>query len=205
MKFIDEAKIVVKAGDGGDGCVSFRREKYVPRGGPDGGNGGRGGDVIFYADPNKASLLDFRYQRHLKAKRGAHGRGKAKHGASGESIRLPVPLGTEVWEESSQALLGDLDQNGRELVVARGGRGGRGNAHFKSSTRQAPPARGNGRARRGKDRTSGVKAVGGHWPGRAAQCREIQSASCGLGSPSQGGGLSFYNEAARARCCRSLG
>jgi len=138
MKFIDEAKILVKAGDGGDGCVSFRREKFVPRGGPNGGNGGRGGDIIFYADPNKASLLDYRYQRHLKAKRGGHGRGKDQHGASGESIRLPVPLGTEVWEASSQALLGDLDQNGRELVVARGGRGGRGNTHFKSSTRQAP-------------------------------------------------------------------
>ncbi len=138
MKFIDEAKIYVKAGDGGDGCMSFRREKYVPRGGPDGGNGGKGGDVIFFASPNMSTLMDFRYRRHIKAERGQHGRGKDMHGARGEDVRVPVPLGTVVKSVDDERILADLVAADQEFIVARGGHGGYGNAHFKSSTRQAP-------------------------------------------------------------------
>ncbi len=151
MKFIDEAKIVVQGGDGGDGCASFRREKYVPRGGPDGGNGGKGGDIALYADPNKSTLLDYHYQRQLKAKRGAHGRGKDQHGAAGEGLRVPVPVGTVIWEEPGHLLLGDLDRVGKELIIVRGGRGGRGNASFRSSRRQAPRDREEGQP--GEQRT----------------------------------------------------
>lgn len=138
MKFIDEAKIQVQAGDGGDGCVSFRREKYVPRGGPDGGDGGKGGDVILYADPDKTTLMDYRYRRQLKAKRGQHGRGKDQHGARGETLRVPVPVGTVVSDADTQDLLGDLKEKGMELVVCKGGKGGAGNARFKTATQQAP-------------------------------------------------------------------
>lgn len=141
MKFIDEAKIHVKAGNGGDGCVSFRREKYVPRGGPDGGNGGRGGDVILFADLGMGTLMDYRYRHQLKAKRGQHGRGKDKHGASGESIRVPVPVGTVIKEVETGHIIADLVEAGSECIVARGGPGGYGNAHFKSSTEQAPKRR----------------------------------------------------------------
>ncbi len=141
MKFIDEAKIQVKAGDGGDGCMSFRREKFVPRGGPDGGNGGKGGDVIFFADAGCSTLMDYRYRRHLKGERGKHGKGKDMHGAGGDDIRVPVPVGTVIKEVSEERLLGDLDAVGKELVVARGGAGGHGNAHFKTQRRQAPRQR----------------------------------------------------------------
>ncbi len=138
MKFIDEAKVYVKGGDGGDGCLSFRREKYVPRGGPDGGNGGKGGDVIFYADPDHNTLMDYRYRKHLKAKVGTHGRGKDQHGACGEDLLVPVPVGTVILDKTTGDCLGDLAQAGQKLVVAHGGRGGWGNAHYKSSRRQAP-------------------------------------------------------------------
>jgi len=136
--FYDEAKIYVKAGDGGDGCVAFRREKYVPYGGPAGGDGGKGGDVLLYVDPHLNTLYRFSKKRHFKAKRGEHGRGKNQHGAFGAPWRVPVPPGTVVYETDSGELLGDLTEPGQELVVARGGRGGKGNARFVTSTNQAP-------------------------------------------------------------------
>jgi GTPase len=135
VKFIDEVLIEVKAGDGGDGCHSFRREKYVPRGGPDGGNGGKGGDVILFADEGKGTLLDYRYRRHLTAARGQHGQGKDKHGAFAEDVRVPVPVGTIVYDEEKGQILADLHQAGQDLIVARGGLGGHGNAHFRGSKR----------------------------------------------------------------------
>lgn len=138
MRFIDEARIKLAAGDGGKGCVSFRREKYVPRGGPDGGNGGKGGDVILVSDEGLDSLIDFRYKRHYKATSGAHGKGKDKHGKNGADILIPVPLGTLVRDEATDELLKDLSSPGEKLVVAQGGLGGRGNASFVSSTHQAP-------------------------------------------------------------------
>ena len=136
--FIDEAKIYVKAGNGGDGCCSFRREKYVPRGGPNGGDGGNGGSVILTADPQLHTLLDFTYQQHCTAARGGHGRGKDCHGRNGADRLVRVPVGTIVFDADSGDLLTDLARAGETLVAAKGGRGGRGNARFATSTNQAP-------------------------------------------------------------------
>ncbi len=138
MKFIDEARIQVIAGAGGRGCVSFRREKYVPRGGPDGGDGGRGGDVVLVADAQLESLVDFRYKRHYKASSGVHGKGKKQHGRAAATLVIPVPLGTVVSDDATGEVLGDLSHPDDSVIVARGGEGGRGNARFVSSTRQAP-------------------------------------------------------------------
>src|SRR5436853_216378 len=138
MKFVDEALISVKAGDGGRGCVAFLREKYRPHGGPSGGDGGRGGDVVLRADPGLTTLLDFRFQRRLEAERGVHGRGKEQHGATGASREVRVPVGTRVLDAGTGELIADLDRPGMDVIVARGGRGGRGNAQFKTSTNRAP-------------------------------------------------------------------
>jgi len=136
--FVDEAVIHVKAGDGGNGCVSFRREKYVPKGGPDGGDGGNGGSVIFVSDPNKNTLLDFAGKHHWRAERGEAGMGKKMYGESGDDLVIPVPPGTLVYDTDKDVLLTDLDEPGKRVVIARGGKGGRGNWHFKSSTNQTP-------------------------------------------------------------------
>ena len=136
--FVDRAKIYVKGGDGGNGVVSFRREKYVPLGGPDGGDGGRGGNVIFVVDPNLRTLLDFRYQQHLRAERGEHGKGGNKHGRSAQDKIVKVPPGTQVRDAESNVLLSDLTEAGQSFVVAKGGRGGRGNARFASPADKAP-------------------------------------------------------------------
>ena len=138
VKFIDEAKIYVKSGAGGRGCVSFRREKYVPRGGPNGGDGGNGGDVVIITNENMSSLLDHRYKQHYKAKRGEHGRGKDQHGKNAETLYIPVPLGTIIRDFDKGEVLGDLTDAGETLLVAKGGRGGKGNARFATSTNQAP-------------------------------------------------------------------
>ena len=138
MKFVDEAAITVEAGAGGNGCLSFRREKYIPRGGPDGGDGGDGGDVVLFVDPNLNTLVDFRFRRRFRAERGAHGQGKDRTGRHGASLRIPVPAGTVVLVADSGETLGELTASGDEMIVARGGRRGRGNARFKSSTNRAP-------------------------------------------------------------------
>ena len=138
MKFIDETKIRVFAGHGGRGCVSFRREKYVPRGGPNGGDGGPGGDVVMIADPQLTTLLDLRYQKQYKAGRGQHGMGSDCHGRRGDDRVIPVPIGTIIREASSGELIGDLSTAGARVIVAAGGRGGKGNAHFVSSTHRSP-------------------------------------------------------------------
>ena len=138
MRFIDKAKIHVKAGDGGNGCVAFRREKFVPLGGPAGGNGGKGGDVILKADKRLQTLMDFKYKIHFKAKKGQHGSGSNKHGKSGEDLILKVPVGTVVKDAETGELIADLTEDGQEVVVAKGGKGGRGNAAFKSPTNQVP-------------------------------------------------------------------
>jgi GTP-binding protein len=136
--FVDEVEILVRAGAGGRGCISFRREKFVPRGGPNGGDGGRGGSVILEADEGLGTLLDFRYKRHYTARRGGHGEGSDRHGANGGDLVLRVPVGTTVRERDTGLLLGDLTADGERLDVARGGRGGRGNARFATSTHRAP-------------------------------------------------------------------
>ncbi|XSG81835.1 MAG: GTPase ObgE [Methyloligella sp. ZOD6] len=138
MKFLDQAKVYLKAGDGGNGCVSFRREKFVEFGGPDGGNGGRGGDVIAECVANLNTLIDFRYQQHFKAKRGTNGAGQNRTGAGGADAVLKVPPGTQIFAEDQETLLADLTEPGQRAVLARGGNGGFGNLHFKSSTNQAP-------------------------------------------------------------------
>ena len=138
MRFIDEAVVTVKAGDGGNGIASFRREKYVPRGGPDGGDGGSGGDVYVIADDNTNTLVDYRYTRRYDAKRGENGQSKNCSGKGSEDIYLPVPVGTTVVDTETDEVLGDLVEIGQTLLVAKGGDGGLGNTHFKSSTNQAP-------------------------------------------------------------------
>ena len=136
--FIDEAKIWVKAGDGGNGCVAFRREKYVPRGGPSGGDGGDGGDVVLESTEHLNTLLPFRYNREFRGERGRHGEGSNRHGREGEDTLIRVPVGTILFEEESGERLFDFTASGQRWVAARGGRGGRGNARFASSTNRAP-------------------------------------------------------------------
>ncbi len=138
MQFIDEATIYVRSGDGGRGCVSFRREKYVPRGGPDGGAGGRGGHVILRATKSLSTLLDFKYRRIYKAQRGQHGRGKNQDGRKGEDLIILVPEGTVVKDAETGEILADLVKEGDEFIAARGGKGGRGNSSFATATNQAP-------------------------------------------------------------------
>ncbi|MFQ5864982.1 MAG: GTPase ObgE [bacterium] len=136
--FIDRVKIFVKAGHGGSGCVSFRREKYIPKGGPDGGDGGKGGNIIIMADSNLSTLLDFQFQPHFQAQRGEHGKGGNKHGKNGKDKIIKVPLGTVIKDQDTGAIMGDLVEGGRFIIAAKGGRGGRGNARFVSPTNQAP-------------------------------------------------------------------
>ncbi len=138
MKFVDYVKIDVRAGDGGRGCISFRREKYIPRGGPDGGDGGKGGDVIVKADSHLSTLLDHKYKKHYRSKNGGHGMGKNKHGRDADNLVIKVPIGTVVKDQRTQKEVADLDREEAEVIVAKGGRGGKGNAHFKTAVRQAP-------------------------------------------------------------------
>lgn len=138
MQFLDEAKIYLRSGNGGGGCVSFRREKYVERGGPDGGDGGRGGSIIFEVSNNLNTLIDFRYQQHFKAKTGMHGMGQNRHGKSAEDMVIKVPTGTLILAEDKETVLADLSHPGQRITLLKGGNGGFGNAYFKSSVNQAP-------------------------------------------------------------------
>jgi len=138
MKFVDEVRIKVKAGDGGRGCASFRREKFVPRGGPNGGDGGAGGDIVVEADGQLTTLLDLSYQKQYRAGRGEHGRGKQQYGKRGEDRIIRVPVGTVIRDANAGIVLGDLTKAGQRVIVAAGGKGGLGNAHFASSTNRAP-------------------------------------------------------------------
>lgn len=138
MQFVDYVKIYVKAGDGGRGCVSFRREKYVPRGGPDGGDGGKGGDVIIKASSDLHTLLDYRYKKIYKAESGEHGKGSNMTGRDGEDLIIKVPVGTVIKNMETNKIIADLDEEGKSIVIAKGGRGGLGNTHFATSTNQAP-------------------------------------------------------------------
>ena len=138
MKFLDEAKIFVKSGDGGPGCVAFRREKFIEFGGPDGGDGGRGGDVIAVAVDGLNTLIDYRYQQHFKARRGKPGAGQNRTGGAGETVIVKVPVGTQIFEEDKESLIADLAKVGERVVLCKGGNGGFGNAHYKSATNRAP-------------------------------------------------------------------
>lgn len=138
MKFLDQAKIYVKSGDGGPGCISFRREKFIEHGGPDGGNGGKGGDVIFTAVKELNTLIDFRYAQHFRARPGDNGAGEMRSGADGADIVIQVPVGTEILDEDQETILLDMTEPGQTVTFLKGGDGGFGNAHYKSSTNQAP-------------------------------------------------------------------
>jgi len=138
MKFLDQAKIYIKAGDGGSGSASFRREKFIEFGGPDGGDGGKGGSVIFVANKNLNTLIDFRYQQHFKAEKGQDGKGKKKTGKNGKDLILKVPVGTQIFEEDNNTLIDDLTISEQKLIIANGGKGGLGNVRFKSSTNRSP-------------------------------------------------------------------
>ncbi len=138
MKFLDQAKIYLRSGDGGNGVVAFRRERFVEFGGPDGGNGGRGGDVIFVASEGLNTLIDFRYTQHFRAPKGGNGAGSDRTGAGASDVVISVPVGTQILDEDRETLLADLDETGKRIVFLRGGDGGHGNAHFKSSTNRSP-------------------------------------------------------------------
>jgi GTPase len=138
VKFLDQAKVYIRSGNGGAGCLSFRREKFIEFGGPDGGDGGRGGDVVAECVDGLNTLIDYRYQQHFKAKIGGHGMGKNRSGAAGADVVLKVPKGTQIFDEDNETLLADLTAIGDRAILAKGGNGGFGNAHFKSSTNQAP-------------------------------------------------------------------
>src|SRR3974377_363565 len=138
MKFLDQAKIYIRSGDGGNGCVSFRREKFIEFGGPNGGDGGKGGDVIAQAVDGLNTLIDYRYQQHFTAGNGRAGMGKDRHGANGADVVLKVPVGTQIYDEDDATLLADLTEIGARVLLAKGGNGGFGNAHFKTSTNRAP-------------------------------------------------------------------
>ena len=138
MKFIDEAIITVRSGDGGRGCVSFRREKFIPRGGPDGGDGGKGGDIVLKTTSRKRTLYQFRFQKHFNAEKGSHGQGKQKTGRNGQDLTIELPPGTLITDADTGQVIADLIKNDEAVVLARGGRGGQGNARFKTSTNQAP-------------------------------------------------------------------
>ena len=138
MKFLDQCKIYIRSGDGGGGAVSFRREKFIEYGGPDGGDGGRGGDVWIESVDGLNTLIDYRYQQHFKAQTGGHGMGRNRHGANGEDVVLKVPVGAQVWDEDKEQLIADLDKVGMRIRLAKGGNGGFGNAYFKGPINQAP-------------------------------------------------------------------
>src|ERR1700674_3455064 len=162
MKFLDEAKVYIRSGDGGNGCVAFRREKYIEFGGPSGGNGGRGGDVVIEVVDGLNTLIDYRYQQHFKAQKGTNGMGKDRHGANGKPIVLKVPVGTQILDEDRETLIHDFTTLGEKFVLAEGGNGGFGNAQCQSRT--------------GRRRTLDLAAAEtdrGRRPGRAAQCRQI--------------------------------
>ncbi len=138
MKFIDTAEIHVKAGNGGNGCVSFRREKYIPRGGPDGGDGGNGGNIVIRSSTRLFTLIDFHYVRHYRAKNGVHGKGKNMYGRNGEDHIIEVPVGTQIYDVDTGRLVADLSKPNQEIIIAKGGKGGKGNSRFVSSTHQVP-------------------------------------------------------------------
>lgn len=183
MKFLDEAKIYVKSGDGGPGCVSFRREKYIEYGGPDGGNGGKGGDIIFTCVKDLNTLIDFRYTQHFKAQNGHNGAGRDKTGAGGNDIIIKVPVGTQILDEDKETVLLDMTKPGETITFLRGGDGGFGNAHYKSSTNQAP-----------RKSTPG-------WPGeeRALWLRLKMIADVGLLGMPNAGKSTFLGAVTRAR------
>src|SRR5690242_999620 len=194
MKFVDEAQIKVLAGDGGNGCISFRREKFIPFGGPDGGDGGSGGSVWLVADEGLNTLIDFRHQRSFKAQRGENGMGSQMYGKGGDDTTVRVPIGTVVTNVDTDEIIGDLTQHGQRLLVAQGGKGGLGNIHFKSSVNRAPRKStpgtpGDARAQ------AGTQAAGGRGAARLPQRWQVDLHSRGVGGDAPRGGLPVHHVA----------
>ena len=173
MKFLDQAKIYVKGGDGGNGAASFRREKFVEFGGPDGGDGGRGGDVMVEAVDGLNTLIDYRYRQHVKAQKGRPGAGSNRSGASGRTVELQVPVGTQIFEEDGETLVADLTEVGARVVLAAGGQGGQGNTRYKSSTNQAPRRADPGSPRSGALGVAAAQTDRRRRTGGFAQRREV--------------------------------
>ena len=200
MKFLDEAKVYIRSGAGGNGCTSFRREKFIEFGGPNGGDGGKGGDVIAVAVDGLNTLLDYRYQQHFTAKNGGGGMGKDRHGANGTDAILKVPVGTQIYEEDGETLLADFTEVGERITLAHGGNGGFGNAYFKSSTNRSPRRANPGlpgtemtiRLRLEADCRCGYR--------RPAECRQIDLPRGGQRGKTEDRRLSVYNAASAARC-----
>lgn len=203
MKFLDQAKIYLKSGDGGSGCCSFRREKYIEFGGPNGGNGGRGGDVIFEAVPNLNTLIDFRYRQHFKAERGHNGEGKDKFGRKGENLIIKVPVGTEIVADDGETVIKDMLIPYERFTIAKGGDGGYGNAMFKSSTNQAPPPCGSRPSRR---RNVGLAETENDCRRRIAGISERGKINVFIGSDfgaSENRRLSVYDSAPESGNCQN--
>ena len=199
MKFLDEAKVYIRSGDGGNGCVAFRREKYIEFGGPSGGNGGRGGDVVIEAVDGLNTLIDYRYQQHFKAQKGTNGMGKDRHGANGKPIVLKVPVGTQVFDEDRETLIHDFTTLGEKFVLAEGGNGGFGNAHFKTSTNRAPRNANPGQAGRGALDLAAAETDRRRRPRRPAQCRQVDVPLRGQRGEAEDRRLSLHHAASAAR------
>ena len=199
MKFLDEAKVYIRSGDGGNGCVAFRREKFIEFGGPNGGDGGKGGDVIAEAVEGLNTLIDYRYQQHFKAKSGGGGMGKDRHGANGDDIVLKVPVGTQIYEEDGETLLADLAEAGERVVLAKGGNGGFGNARFKSSTNRAPRHANPGPAGRGAHHPAAPEADRRRRRRRPAERRQVDLPRGGERGAAEDRGLSVHHAASAAR------
>ena len=200
MKFLDQCKIYLKSGDGGRGSASFRREKFIEFGGPDGGNGGKGGDIVFVAADNLNTLIDYRYRQHFRAADGRGGAGREKTGASADDLVLRVPVGTQIMDEDNREVLADLTRPGERVVFLRGGDGGFGNTHYKSSTNRAP--------RRADPGWPGPRSVGVAAAeadrrcraGRPAQRRQIDLSRRGLARAAKDRRLPVHHLEAAARC-----
>ena len=194
--FIDEAKIRVKAGDGGNGCMAFRREKFVPRGGPSGGDGGKGGDIIMESSERHNTLVHFRFNPEYKAQRGRHGEGSNRTGREGESIVLKVPVGTIVYDEETGQKVHDFSRPDERIVIAHGGRGGRGNARFATSTHQAPRETEPGTSRRRTPLPAGAEAAGRCGPGGLSECGQVHADLAHFGGAAEDRRLSLHHAAA---------
>jgi len=180
MKFIDEAIIEVKAGDGGNGIVSFRREKFIPRGGPDGGDGGNGGSCIFKAKGGLTTLMDLKYRKKFEATRGEHGKGKNMFGRKGIDVVIDIPIGSVVFDQATGKMLVDFTEEGQTFVIAKGGRGGHGNTHYTSSVRQAPKTAQKGQVGEEKKNSARIKIACRYRPCRFSQRRQVDTDFCYL-------------------------
>jgi GTP-binding protein len=194
MKFLDQAKVHIRSGEGGAGAVSFRREKFIEFGGPDGGDGGRGGDVWAEAVDGLNTLIDYRYQQHFKAQTGVHGMGRNRTGAKGADIVLKVPAGTQIFEDDNETLICDLTEPGQRFLLAKGGNGGFGNQHFKTSTNQAPRRANPGLPGVEKSIWLRLKLIAD-----AAQCRQVHLPRQGDGGQAEDRGLSVHDAPSGAR------